>query len=98
MNMISSDGKAFGLYTSAGCEKGILINAREHYGFSITLVSDAYYLESTTVLKRLKEKWKRILYISKNKEYRYFDIWVDEQDVEEFKKFVANIKVTGEED
>ena len=69
MHMFSSDGKAFGMYASWGCEKGIIFKVCDwDEDFVISLVSDIYEVESLTGLKRLQSKWKRILSILKNKE------------------------------
>ncbi len=39
----------------------------------------------------LKEKLKRIWYIIRGKEYCYFDILIDKNELQEFKQFVARM-------
>lgn len=39
----------------------------------------------------LREKIKRIWYIITGKEYCYFDVLIDEDELQEFKKFVASL-------
>lgn len=40
----------------------------------------------------IKEKIKRIWYIIRGKEYCYFDILIDKDELQEFKEFVAKIQ------
>ena len=58
---------------------------------SLQLVSDAFYLMQGHGKMSLKEKLKRIWFIIRGKEYCYFDILIDEEELQEFKEFVARL-------
>ena len=79
-----------GLYCSCGCNKGVVFKAdTDDSGCTLALVSDIFHMHTDTGLTRFKKKCKRIWNIIRNKEYIYFDICIAPDDLEEFKKFVA---------
>ena len=81
------------LHCSCGCNSGVLLRAEkdEDFGSSLSLVSDVYYTIQQTAWSKFTEKCKRIWAIIRNKEYCYFDICIDNEDLKEFKAFVAEI-------
>lgn len=93
MFMKSKDNKSCGLYCSCGCEDGVVLHVERDEDFEcfISLVSDMYNISQLTWLERFKAKCKRIWKIITNKEHYYFDICITEDDIAEFKEFVANI-------
>ena len=58
---------------------------------SLQFVSDNFYTTQNRGKMSFKEKVKRIWYIITNKEYCYFDILIDKNELQEFKEFVAKI-------
>lgn len=93
-NTTTNDSECYSLYCSCGCNDGVLLNA-EKDEFSndcfLSLVSDNYSLMQKTGWHHFKEKCKRIWKIIKNEEYRYFNICIDENEMKEFKEFVAKL-------
>ena len=86
------DYKAF--FCKCGCHNGIIMKAEkddDDFGLSITLVSDNFYMRQAGVFRIIKEKIKRIWYILRNKEYCYFDICMNANDLKEFKEFVEKL-------
>ena len=94
MFMKSKDDKHCGLYCTCGCESGVVLSAEkdEDFGYCISLVSDNWYISQLTGWFRFKEKCKRIWKILRNKEHYYFLICLDNEDIQEFKEFVAKIQ------
>lgn len=79
-------------FCKCGCCNGVVLKFdNEDNELSIQLVSDNFYLAQIKGKMSLKEKIKRIWYIITNKEYCYFDILIDKEKLEEFKKFVAGL-------
>lgn len=93
MFMKSKDEKQCALYCSCGCENGITFKVEEdkQFGICISLVSDVWYVYGLTKWTRFKSKCKRIWRILCNKEYTYFGMYVDNEDIQEFKDFVAKM-------
>ena len=93
MFMKSKDENYCGLYCSCGCENGVILNAEkdEDFGYYISLVSDNWYTSQLTGWVRFKEKCKRIWKILINKEHYYFSICIANEDIKEFKEFVAQL-------
>ena len=91
--MKSKNEKCCSLYCSCGCENGVILNTErdEDFGYFISLVSDNWYISKLTSWIRFKEKCKRIWKILANKEHHYFSICLKNEDIEEFKKFVAKM-------
>lgn len=81
-----------GLYCSCGCNKGVALKAEtDNWGCYLSLVSDVFHMQADTGWDRFKKKCKRIWSIVRNKEYIYFDICIDPDDLKEFKEFVAKM-------
>ena len=76
-------------YCKCGCNNGVRLKFdRDEEDISLQLVSDNFY---TYQKFTLLEKLKRIWYIIINKEYCYFDILIDKDEVQEFKDFVKEM-------
>ena len=93
MFMKDNNDKYCSLYCSCGCDEGVILKAEkdECLGYAFSLVSDVYYIAQHSTIWRFKEKCRRIWSIIRNKEYYYFNIWIDEEDIKEFKEFVAKM-------
>lgn len=96
MIMTNKEKDTVALYCNCGITDGVMLkvekNADGIEGIDISLVSDNYYLNQYYGKSRkIKEKFKRIWNIIKGEEYYYFNIWVDAEDIEGFKEFVAKI-------
>ena len=77
------------MFCKCGCGDGVILKVeKDGVGASLQLVSSRF---SSQQENSLIEKLKRIWCIIKNKEYRYFDILIDENELKEFKDFVAQI-------
>lgn len=99
MIMTNKEKDTVALYCNCGMTDGVFLKVEKDQrkafginGIDISLVSDNYYLEQYySKTKKFKEKLKRIWNIIKGEEYYYFNIWVDPEDIKEFKEFVAQI-------
>lgn len=92
MFMKDNNGEYCGLYCSCGCNKGIILKAeKDDWGYDLSLVSDTFYVMQKTGWTRFKEKCRRIWSIIRNKEYCYFDVCIEPEDLKEFKEFVAKM-------
>lgn len=92
MFLKNKDENYCGLYCSCGCEDAVTFKVeKDKNSVYVSLVSDGFYSHAMTGWARFKEKCKRIWYILRNKEYYYFSICLDGEDIKEFKKFVAKI-------
>lgn len=81
------------LYCDSGCIDGVILKVdRDDCDCCLSLVSDNYFVMQQSGWERFKEKCKRIWRIIANKEYRYFDIFIGDDDLKNFKNFVASIK------
>lgn len=79
-------------FCKCGCQEGIVLKAdNDDHELSLQLVSDNFYLMQNKGKMSLKEKLKRIWFIIRGKEYCYFDILIDEEELQEFKEFVARL-------
>ncbi len=79
-------------FCKCGCGEGIVLKAdKDDHELSLQLVSDNHYLMQNNGRMSLKEKLKRILFIIQGREYCYFDILIDEEELQEFKEFVARL-------
>ena len=67
-----------------------LVGASE-FIIPVQLVSDIFYTMQNKGKMSFKEKIKRIWYIITSKEYCYFDILVDKDELQKFKEFVAKL-------
>ncbi len=79
-------------FCKCGCGNGVVLKFdNEDNEFSLQLVSDSFYFKQDKGKMSLKEKMKRIWYIIRGKEYCYFDILIDKNELQEFKEFVARM-------
>ncbi len=79
-------------FCKCGCGEGVVLKAdNTDNELSLQLVSDNFYLMQNQGKMSLKEKLKRIWFIIRGKEYCYFDILIDEDELQEFKKFIARL-------
>lgn len=79
-------------FCKCGCGNGIVLKAdKEDDELSVQLVSDNFYFRQNKGGMSFREKLKRIWYIITGKEYCYFDILIDKDELQEFKEFVARL-------
>ncbi|MBR4023450.1 MAG: hypothetical protein IKI94_12830 [Ruminococcus sp.] len=77
------------IFCECGCGNGVVLKAdNEESELSLQLVSDNFYTKQTNVFW---EKLKRIWFIIRGKEYRYFDILISKDELKEFKNFVSKL-------
>lgn len=82
----------FVTFCKCGCRNGIVLKAdNEDNDLSLQIVSDNFYTMQNKGEMTIKEKIKRIWYIIRGKEYCYFDILIDKDELQEFKEVVAKI-------
>ena len=81
------------MFCKCGCGNGVILKADndEDFGVSLQLVSDNFYSGHSNGRYSLKEKFKRIWYAIREKEYCYFDILIEPKELQEFKEFVARL-------
>ena len=76
-------------HCKCGCGNGVLLKFdKDDEDLSLQLVSDNFYAYQKC---KLLEKLKRIWYVIIEKEYCYFDLIMDKEDVKEFKDFVSKM-------
>lgn len=76
-------------YCKCGCGNGVVLKYHKDGSYvSMQLVSDNFY---TYQKNKFIEKLKRIWFVIIGKEYCYFDIVMEEDDVLAFKNFVAGM-------
>lgn len=79
-------------FCKCGCGNGVVLKFDNvDNEFSLQLVSDSFYFRQDKGKMSFKEKLKRIWYIIRGKEYCYFDILIDKNELQEFKEFVARM-------
>lgn len=82
----------FVTFCNCECGNGIVLKAdNEDEEVSLQIVSDTFYIMQDKGKMSLREKIKRIWYIIIGKEYCYFDILIDKDELQEFKDFVARL-------
>lgn len=80
------------IFCSCGCNDGVILKYdKDKFGANMSLVSDNFYFMQITTWERFKEKIKRIWRIIRNKEYSYFDICIEPNEIEAFKRFVEQM-------
>jgi hypothetical protein len=89
--MKDDNNKTGALYCSCGCDDGVLLKFEDDWGLELSLVSDTFYLQQQKNTMSFKEKCKRIWKIIRNEEYEYFGIFINKDDMKEFKDFVAQM-------
>lgn len=79
-------------FCNCGCGSGVVLKFdNEDNDLSMQLVSDNFYVMQDKGKMSFKEKMKRIWYIIRGKEYCYFDILIEKNELQEFKEFVAKM-------
>lgn len=79
-------------FCKCGCGNGVGLKFdNEDDELSVQLVSDNFYFRQNKGKMYFREKLKRIRYIITGKEYCYFDILIDKDELQEFKEFVARL-------
>lgn len=79
-------------FCNCGCGNGVVLKFdNEEDELSVQLVSDNYYTIQTKGKMLFKEKVKRIWYIITGKEYCFFDILMDKNDLQRFKKYIEKL-------
>lgn len=76
------------VFCTCGCNNGIVFQPDEDNTVYIDFVASKFYTEQEGFFYRLKNKLKRIYYILFNKEYTYFEVIVDK---DELKKVVNKL-------
>ena len=85
-------GNEFITFCKCGCGNGIVLKAdNEDEEVSLQIVSDNFYTMQNKGKMSFIERIKRIWYIIIGKEYCYFDILIDKNELKEFKNFVARL-------
>ena len=81
------------MFCKCGCSNGVVLKADndKDIGVSLQLVSDNFYSGHNNRRNTFKEKIKRIWYIIIGKEYCYFDLLIEPNELQEFKEFVARL-------
>lgn len=80
----------FVTFCKCGCGNGIVLKAdNENEEVSLQIVSDNFYTMQNKGKMSIIEKIKRIWYIITGKEYCYFDILINKDELQIFKEFVA---------
>lgn len=75
-----------------GCRNGVILKFdNEDEELSVQLVSDNFYFRQNKGRMSFKEKMRRIWYIVTGKEYCYFDILIDKDELQDFKEFVVKL-------
>lgn len=81
------------MFCKCGCGNGVILKADndKDFGVSLQLVSDNFYSGYNNKRNSIKEKIKRIWCIIVGKEYCYFDLLIEQKELQEFKEFVARL-------
>lgn len=92
--VVNEKGKRYKtMFCKCGCGNGVILKADndKDFGVSLQLVSDNFYAGCNNRRNLFKERVKRIWYIIRGKEYCYFDLLIDKDELQEFKEFVARL-------
>lgn len=80
------------LFCKCGCGNGAVLKFdNEDDELSMQLVSDNFYPWQNKGKMSFREKSKRIWHVITGKEYCYFDILINKDELQEFKEFVAKL-------
>ena len=86
----------FVTFCNCGCGNGIVLKAdNEDEEVSLQIVSDTFYIMQDKGKISLREKIKRIWYIIIGKEYCYFDILIDKDELQEFTDKYLKLMIGG---
>lgn len=79
-------------FCKCGCRNGVILKFdNEDEELSVQLVSDNFYFRQNKGRMSFKEKMRRIWHIVTGKEYCYFDILIDKDELQDFKEFVVKL-------
>lgn len=79
-------------FCKCGCRNGVILKFdNEDEELSVQFVSDNFYFRQNKGRMSFKEKMRRIWYIVTGKEYCYFDILIDKDELQDFKEFVVKL-------
>ena len=79
-------------FCKCGCGDGVVLKFdTEDDELSLQFVSDNFYVMQKKGKMSFREKIKRIWYIITGKEYCYFDILIDKDELQKLKEFVARL-------
>lgn len=82
----------YSTFCKCGCGNGVILKFdNEDDELSVQLVSDNFYSIQNKGKMSIKEKLKRIWYIVRGKEYCYFNILIDKNELHEFKEFITRL-------
>lgn len=83
------------LFCKCGCNNGVVLKYEQEDGEAfLSLVASKFYMEQNNFIKRFVEKCRRIWAVIRNKEFYYFDIWIEKEELQEFKDFVNKMEVS----
>jgi hypothetical protein len=89
------DSKEQVFFCKCGCHNGICFkfDYDEEYTptLNISLVNDLFYINQLGFFKRFIEKLKKIYCIIFNKEYYYFDIVIEDEEINRLKEVIKSI-------
>ncbi len=95
------DGKEMYVDCGCGCDKGVRFKVdTDEFGLHwiMTYTNGKYYVEqSRNMWDAIRLKAQRIWAILRNKEYVYFDIFMNEKEFEEFKDYINSVVPLGGE-
>ena len=96
---MSNENNNCAVFCNCGCNNGVILKAMDDDNeIEISLVSDTFHSDHTSVWQRFKEKCKRIWKIICNKEYQYFSIYLSTDDLNDFGYFILNKAINKDED
>lgn len=82
----------FFIQCNCGCHNGLIFTWEDDVeSLWINVVESKWYSEQQGVLKRIKEKLRRLWFVLRGKEYSLFEMVVEDNKLEEFKEFVASL-------
>lgn len=82
----------YSTFCKCGCGNGVILKFdNEDDELSVQLVSDNFYSIQNKGKMSIKERLKRIWYIVRGKEYCYFNILIDKNELHEFKEFITRL-------
>ena len=91
-NFFKADDKKAAMFCRCGCSNGIVMQFYPDDDMLIlSLASGRFSTDQKGLFSCIKEKLKRMWFIIRNKEYSYFEIVMEKDDVKGFKEFVANL-------
>ena len=91
-NFFKTDGKKAAMFCKCGCSNGVVMEFDPDDDMLIfSLVSGRFSTGQKGIFSLIKEKLKRIWFVIQNKEYNYFEIVMEKDDIKDFKEFIAKL-------